>query len=81
MGAMLLDLEDPSKVLAYSPEYLLAPHTDYERNGDVPNVVFPTAALVEDNKIAIYYGAADKRIDIVEINLNELLKELKNNLC
>lgn len=78
MGAMLLNLVDPSKVLAYSPEYLLAPHTDYERNGDVPNVVFPTAALVEDNKIAIYYGAADTCIGMCFGYLDEILEHLLN---
>lgn len=76
LGAMLLDLHDPGKLLAYSPEYLLAPHTDYERIGDVPNVVFPTAALTEGNRIAIYYGAADTCIGLCFGYLNEILDYL-----
>jgi len=61
MGAALLDLEDPSKVLYRSAVYLLTPEKDYETTGFVPNVVFPTSALVDQStgRIAIYYGAAD----------------------
>ncbi len=60
-GAALLDLKQPWKVLARSREYLLSPWTDYECVGDVPNVVFPCAALVDPptSRIAIYYGCAD----------------------
>jgi len=60
-GAALLDLDEPWKVIARSREYLMSPQTDYECVGDVPNVAFPCAALVdgETGRIAIYYGAAD----------------------
>ena len=47
MGAALLDLDEPWKIVARSSRYLLAPHEPYERVGDVPNVVFPCAALVD----------------------------------
>ncbi|HPR18671.1 MAG TPA: glycoside hydrolase family 130 protein, partial [Candidatus Cloacimonadota bacterium] len=73
-GAMLLDLHDPAKVLGYTPEYLLAPDQDYERNGDVPNVVFPTAALTENNKVAIYYGAADTCIGLCFGYIDEIVE-------
>ena len=60
-GVALLDLEDPSKVVARSKEYLLAPSALYERIGDVPNVVFVTSAIpdFENDEVRIYYGAAD----------------------
>lgn len=61
MGAAILDENDPSKVKYRTKEYLLGPAVDYEMIGDVQNVVFPCAALhdLEEDKIAIYYGAAD----------------------
>ncbi|QTA37690.1 glycoside hydrolase family 130 protein [Thermosipho ferrireducens] len=58
-GAALLDLDKPWKVIKRSKSYLLSPQKLYEQIGDVPNVVFPVSALVENDKIAIYYGAAD----------------------
>jgi len=60
-GAALLDLEQPWKVIRRTKEYLLSPQTNYECVGDVPNVVFPCAALADSDtgRIAIYYGGAD----------------------
>ncbi len=60
-GATLLDLEEPWKVLARSGEYLIHPREIYELAGDVPNVTFPCAALVDapTGRIAVYYGCAD----------------------
>ena len=60
-GAALLDLEEPWNVLRRGKGYLLSPQEPYECVGDVPNVVFPCAALTdaETGRIAIYYGAAD----------------------
>ena len=61
MGAALLDLEDPSKVLLRSRDYLLTPERDYEINGFVPNVCFPCGELHDPatGRITLYYGAAD----------------------
>jgi beta-1,4-mannooligosaccharide/beta-1,4-mannosyl-N-acetylglucosamine phosphorylase len=61
MGSALLDLDKPWKVLSRTKDYILAPHEIYECVGDVPNVVFPCAALAdsETGRIAIYYGCAD----------------------
>lgn len=61
IGAALLDLEEPWKVLARSGEYLIHPREIYELAGDVPNVTFPCAALVDapTGRIAVYYGCAD----------------------
>jgi beta-1,4-mannooligosaccharide/beta-1,4-mannosyl-N-acetylglucosamine phosphorylase len=61
MGAALLDLDEPWKVLYRAAPYLLAPWETYECVGDTPNVVFPCAALVDapSGRVAIYYGAAD----------------------
>ena len=60
LGAAILDTDKPERVLYRSKEYLLVPSADYELNGDVPNVVFPCAALTDNKgRVAIYYGAAD----------------------
>jgi beta-1,4-mannooligosaccharide/beta-1,4-mannosyl-N-acetylglucosamine phosphorylase len=60
-GGAILDKDDPSKVLYRSTEYFLTPETPYETSGFVPNVCFPTSALVDQKtgRMAIYYGAAD----------------------
>jgi beta-1,4-mannooligosaccharide/beta-1,4-mannosyl-N-acetylglucosamine phosphorylase len=61
MGAALLDLDEPWKVIARSRDYLLSPQVVYEQVGDVPNVAFPCAALVDRSadRLTIYYGGAD----------------------
>ena len=58
-GVALLDLDEPWRVIARAAPHVLAPELPYECVGDVPNVVFPCAALREGNRLAIYYGAAD----------------------
>ncbi len=80
-GAALLDLEKPWKVLYRTEPYLMSPQTQYECVGDVPNVVFPCAALAdsETGKIAIYYGAADTVTGVAYTQVDELIKYIKNN--
>ncbi len=85
IGAMLLDLNKPENVIGYTSHFIFGPEADYERMGDVPNVVFPCGAILEDNGIIkMYYGAADTCIavaeaylyDIVELCINE-----NHNIC
>lgn len=80
-GAALLDLEDPSKVLYRSKDYLITPSEYYECVGDVPNVTFPCAALTDDDtgRIAIYYGCADTVTGIAFTTIDEILPWLKAN--
>ncbi|MBR6570214.1 MAG: glycoside hydrolase family 130 protein [Clostridia bacterium] len=75
-GMVLLDLEDPSKVLGIYRDPLLAPETDYERTeGFRTNVIFPTAAVAEDDgTVKIYYGAADTVIAMATANIDELVE-------
>jgi predicted GH43/DUF377 family glycosyl hydrolase len=72
-GAALLDLKDPTKVLARTKKPVLEPNEPYEKNGDVNNVVFPTAAYVMDGKLFVYYGAADKVCCLATIDLENFL--------
>ena len=81
MGAALLDLEQPWKVIARSKAYVLAPYEPYECMGDVPNVVFPCATLADADtgRIAIYYGCADTVTGLAFTTVDEMLKYIKEN--
>lgn len=81
MGAALLDLDEPWKVIYRSEPYLLSPQKLYECVGDVPNVVFPCAALTDadSGRIAIYYGCADTVTGLAFCQLDEVLEYLKAN--
>ncbi|MEM9083325.1 MAG: glycoside hydrolase family 130 protein, partial [Planctomycetota bacterium] len=83
IGAALLDLEEPWKVVARSGVMLLSPETDYEVSGRVPNVCFPCAALVDEptGRLALYYGAADTHTAIAFGYVHELVAFVKNNNC
>jgi len=74
--AALLDLKNPSKVIAKIPYDILKPEADYELKGDVNNVVFPTGALIKDGTLSVYYGAADKQCGLATIKLKEIIDEL-----
>lgn len=76
-SAVLLDKNNPSKVISRLPYPLFSPEEKWEKCGDVPNVVFPTAAFIEGNDLVIFYGAADKKIAAKVIDLKSLLSELK----
>jgi predicted GH43/DUF377 family glycosyl hydrolase len=79
VGAALLKLEDPSEVIARLPYPILEPQMKYEREGYVPNVVFPTGAVVKDGILLVYYGGADKVIGVAFCEFDLLLKELKKH--
>jgi len=79
-GVVLLDLENPSEVIARSNVPILAPRTEYERIGDVNNVVFPSAAVVEDDgEVKVYYGSADTAICVATTTLDELVDLLNKH--
>jgi predicted GH43/DUF377 family glycosyl hydrolase len=73
VGAALLDLNDPTKVIARSPFPIFESQTDYEKNGVVNNVVFPCGAVIRNGTLFVYYGAADKSIGVATIKLKDLL--------
>ena len=72
----LLDLNNPQSVIAYLPYCLFEPTDEWEKNGNVNNVVFPTGGFVMENKVYIYYGGADKKIGCTSFILQDLLQEL-----
>jgi len=86
-GVCLLDLEDPTRVVARGRNNILEPREPYELVGQVPNVVFPTGIIVEgqdadgfagdDSIVRLYYGAADSCIGLAETTIGELLHECR----
>ncbi|HAF62231.1 MAG TPA: glycosidase [Anaerolineaceae bacterium] len=80
-GAALLDLDQPWKVIARGAPYLLAPQMSYEQIGDVPNVAFPCAALVdgESERMAVYYGGADTVVCLAFGYVTEIIDFIKAN--
>ena len=74
MGTALYDLQDPTKVIARCKEPGLSPREDYERIGDVFNVVFACGAIVEDDgEVKIYYGGADTCICVGTVQFDDLM--------
>lgn len=79
MSAVLLDLDKPWKVIHRAAPYMLSPQTLYECVGDVPNVVFPCAAIVDKDtqRMAIYYGAADTVVALAFAKVDEMVDFIK----
>jgi predicted GH43/DUF377 family glycosyl hydrolase len=75
IGAILLDLDDPTRILGQLPEPLLSPATD-EQDGYVPNVVYSCGALVHADTLVLPYGISDAAIGIATVPLPELLAAL-----
>jgi predicted GH43/DUF377 family glycosyl hydrolase len=67
-AAMILSAEDPSKVIARSDKPLLAPETEDEISGIVPNVVFPTAIEKIGDQLFVFYGMADSKIGVATLD-------------
>lgn len=76
-GALLLDIDDPSRVLAASPDAFMRPEADFETHGFVNAVVFPTGYALRGDDILLYYGAADTHVGVVRYRLDDLLKSLQ----
>jgi beta-1,2-mannobiose phosphorylase / 1,2-beta-oligomannan phosphorylase len=75
-GALLLDLEDPTKIVRRTTEALLVPETDYDRHGFVPDVLFATGIVQRDERVLLFYGAADTSTAVVELSCEEVLASL-----
>ncbi|NEQ66731.1 MAG: glycosidase [Symploca sp. SIO2D2] len=74
VGLMLLDLENPTKVIARCPEFIMEPTEYYEKTGlYIPNVVFPTAAVVVNDHVHIYYGCCDTAIGLATCSLERMV--------
>lgn len=76
IGAALLDLHDPRKVIATTEHPILEPETEAEKNGVVDNVTFPEGAVVVGEELYVYYGSGDQGICLATCKLEELMNHL-----
>jgi predicted GH43/DUF377 family glycosyl hydrolase len=76
LSCALLDLKNPEKIVGIAPGYILTPEETYERVGQIPNVVFSTGAIVDEEteELKLYYGAADTCIGLATAPLNRLVE-------
>ncbi|MBU3979425.1 hypothetical protein KJ980_06480 [Patescibacteria group bacterium] len=79
VGALLLDLYTPTKVLARTDYPIFEPEMPYELEGQVPNVVFPCGQVVIKDLLYVYYGGGDKVVGVATVPLENLLKKLLSN--
>ncbi|HSW89374.1 MAG TPA: hypothetical protein VLH19_00710 [Patescibacteria group bacterium] len=75
--AVLLDLEDPNKIIARTSEPLLVPQQEYEMKGQVASVVFPSGAMLRGSDLYLYYGAADTHVCLATIPIADLFPALQ----
>ena len=74
--AALLDINNPQRIIARTDKPLLVPQEEYEKYGKVPNIVFPTGAIVREGTLYIYYGAADTTCAVASCRLETLLEDM-----
>jgi predicted GH43/DUF377 family glycosyl hydrolase len=81
LGLALLDRDHPDRVIVRGNEWVFGPHASYERQGDVPDVVFPCGWILRDDgdTLDMYYGAADSVICVATARLHELLDHLRTH--
>lgn len=77
LGALLLDLNDPTKVLARSEEPIMEPIAEYEKTGFFGNVVFTNGYYLEGDTVKMFYGASDEVICSAELSIKEILSTLR----
>lgn len=76
LGALLLDLDDPGRVLHRTPEFLLEPEADYEIDGYYRGAIFPCGAVVIGDTFFLYYGAGDKYCALATCSFGGLIEHL-----
>jgi len=77
LGAILLDLDDPTKVIARSEEPIMEPKATYELTGFFGEVIFTNGHIINGDQINMYYGAADEFIALASFSIKEILKSLE----
>lgn len=80
MGAMILDLDDPTKVIYRSRQPILEPDEWYENEGHKAGIIYPCGAVVKDENLLIYYGGADSYVCVAYANLEEFLQALAKEI-
>ncbi|MBI4235452.1 hypothetical protein HY604_04080 [Candidatus Peregrinibacteria bacterium] len=81
VGALLLDLKNPMKVIGRTDNPIFEPETVYEKEGEIPNVVFPCGNVLIGDKLFVYYGGADKVVGVATVEMSKLLNTIKSCKC
>ena len=76
VGAILVDLDDPKKLVGKLSEPLFAPSEAWEHADGRMDVVFPSGTAIFNNRLYIYYGAADERIGVASVEMDDFLRDL-----
>lgn len=79
VGAAILDIDDPTKVIARTKHFILQPETDYETSGIYNGCVFPTGTATVDGRLYIYYGSADQFCCLSTCKLSDLVDYVMND--
>ena len=79
VGDLLLDLKNPVKVISRTYFPIFEPEAPYEKEGQVPNVVFPCGNVIIDNTLYVYYGGGDSVVGVATVEIKDILKVLQ--LC
>ena len=79
VGALILDINNPTKILYRAQEPVLEPETDYENGGFKAGVVYVTGAVIKNGEILVYYGASDSYVSVAYAPLKEFLRALIKN--
>jgi predicted GH43/DUF377 family glycosyl hydrolase len=79
LGLALLDLKDPTRLVARSDQWVFGPQEDYEMHGDVDKVVFPCGWIPDGDIIRLYYGGADKCVALATARISDLLNWLETH--
>ncbi len=78
VGALLLDLDNPRKIVAQSTEPIMIPTTPFETHGFVNHIVFPTAMIDHEDHYLVYYGAADENVGVTAFDKKQLLAAMES---
>jgi len=79
VGVMLLDLDDPTKILCRAKKPVLEPTESYENNGYKSGVVYVSGAIIKDGNLLVYYGCSDSYVGVAYANLDAFLRALKKD--
>lgn len=79
LGAMILDFNDPTRILYKSQNPILEPDEYYENEGFKAGVIYSCGAVVKDGELFVYYGGADSVVCVASVELSSLLEDLKKN--
>lgn len=77
--AVLLDINDPQKIIGRIENPLLIPQESYEKNGIISDIVFPEGSLIDNEKIRIYYGAADTNCAVADVSIVDFMRSFEIN--